>query len=301
MNPETNHRSTFGMALIVCAAMLWGTTGTAQSFSQLTLSSYWVGAIRLLVSGVFLLLWVSVSDIRSLSVRKLTSLPWPLIMIASFSMCAYNLAFFAGVRLSGVAIGTAITIGSGPVWAGILQAIWVRQLPDRLWWLAVGTAVLGLVIATLGSLSTTTSIPLTGIVLCLVGGLSYAVYALTTKRLVVTAAPGIVTALVFSSAAVFAIPTAYALAGPAIISRPDFMLLLWLGVVATGIAYLLFSTGVQHVNGATAVALALAEPITAVVLAIFIVGEMQTPLSLSGMVIVFLGLCLIVHSERRVH
>lgn len=301
MPPENSHRPTFGIALIVCAAILWGTTGTAQSFSQLTLSSYWIGAIRLLVSGVFLLLWVSVSDIRSLSPRQLGRLPWPLIITAALSMCVYNLAFFAGVRLSGVAIGTAITIGSGPVWAGILQAFWMRQLPDRFWWLAVGTAVLGLVIATLGSLSTTTTVPPTGIVLCLLGGLSYAVYALTTKRLVVTAAPGIVTALVFSSAALFAIPAAYALAGPAIISRPDIMVLLWLGIVATGVAYLLFSTGLKHVNGPTAVALALAEPITAVVLAILIVGETQTPLSLSGMMIVFFGLCLIVRSERRVH
>lgn len=299
MHPETRHRPTFGIVLIVCAAILWGTTGTAQSFSQLTLSSYWVGAIRLLVSGLFLLLWVGISDTRSLSLRVISALPWRLIIIAALSMCTYNLAFFAGVRLSGVAIGTAITIGSGPVWAGILQAIWMRQFPDRTWWLAVGTAVSGLLIATMGSLQTNTAISLTGISLCLLGGLSYAVYALTTKKLVTTSAPGIVTALVFSSAAIIALPAAYALAGPAIISRPDIVVLLWLGVVATGIAYLFFSTGVQHVNGATAVALALAEPITAVVLAIFIVGETQTPLSLAGMVVVFFGLCLIIRAERR--
>ena len=280
--------------------MLWGTTGTAQSFSQLTLSSYWIGAIRLLVSGVFLLLWACVSDIGAFTPHKLRSLPWQLTIIAALSMCAYNLAFFTGVRLSGVGIGTAITIGSGPVWAGILQAIWMKQLPDRFWWLAVGTAVSGLLIATLGNQTDATSIPLAGIVLCLLGGLSYAVYALTTKKLVASATPSVITALVFSGAALVAIPAAYALTGPVIISPPDIIVLLWLGIVATGVAYLLFSVGLQHVNGATAVALALAEPITAVVLAMFIVGETYTPLSLSGMVVVFIGLFLIVRSERRI-
>ena len=287
------------MALIVCAAMLWGTTGTAQSFSQLTLSSYWVGAIRLLISGMFLLLWAGVSNTALLSPRKLCRLPLRFIFVAALSMCVYNLAFFTGIRLSGVGIGTAITIGSGPVWAGILQAVWMKQLPVRSWWLAVGTAVSGLLIATLGSLTKATSISLTGIILCLLGGLSYAVYALTMKRLVASAAPSIVTALVFSSAALVAMPAAYALTGPPIVSGSDIMVLLWLGIAATAVAYLLFSAGLQHVNGATAVALALAEPVTAVMLAMFIVGETYTPLALSGLVIVVVGLFLIVRSDRR--
>ena len=73
--------------------------------------------------------------------------------------------------------------------------------------------------------------------------------------------------------------------------------MLWLGVIATGVAYLLFSLGVQHVSSATSVALALAEPITAVVLAIIIVGEQPSNKGLFGMVIVFIGLVLIVRAE----
>jgi DME family drug/metabolite transporter len=52
-------------------------------------------------------------------------------------MAAYNLAFFAGVRATGVAVGTAVALGSGPIWAGLLQALGGQRPPLR-WW--VGTA-----------------------------------------------------------------------------------------------------------------------------------------------------------------
>ncbi len=57
-----NRQSLAGVLLILSAAMLWGTTGTAQTFAPLTLSSYWVGSMRLLVAGVFFLLWMGLSS-----------------------------------------------------------------------------------------------------------------------------------------------------------------------------------------------------------------------------------------------
>ena len=55
--------------------------------------------------------------------------------------------------------------------------------------------------------------------------------------------------------------------------------------------------GLRYISSATGVALALAEPIAAVLLAIIIVGEQPSSLSLLGMVIVFAGLCLILRTE----
>ena len=49
---DTRH-SARGMALVLLAAMLWGTTGTAQSLAPATLSPYWVGALRLVIGSAF--------------------------------------------------------------------------------------------------------------------------------------------------------------------------------------------------------------------------------------------------------
>jgi len=293
----TTHRAR-GIALILFAAVLWGTTGTAQTFAPLTLSAYWIGATRLLVAGAFFILWLSLTNSGSLKIARLRMLPWTLILLAALSMAIYNLAFFAGVRATSVALGTAIALGSGPVWAGLLQAIVNRQLPPGNWWLSVTIAIIGLIVATTGS-EQTKELPLGGIGLCLLSGSAYAVYALTTKNIVAQASPGVTTAAVFTVAAIIAVPWAWLFAGNPQVNPADISVMLWLGIFATGIAYLLFSSGLRFVSSATGVALALAEPIAAVLFAIAIVGEQPGNTSLTGMGIMLIGLGLLIRSELK--
>ncbi|MEY2892348.1 MAG: hypothetical protein RJA98_2256 [Pseudomonadota bacterium] len=284
------------MALVLAAALLWGTTGTAQSFAPPQLSSYWVGALRLVVAALFFapMLWLTErSALTPMAVRRL---PWHAVALAAVCMCAYNLAFFAGVRSCGVAVGTALALGSGPVWAGALQALITRALPPRAWWWGTGLAVAGVVtLATSGGVAT--SVTLGGVLLCLLAGLAYASYALLNQGLVAQASPAAITATVFTVAAVLAVPSALGLAGLPSIHAPDAPLLLWLGVVSTGIAYLLFSHALRHVAAATAVVLALAEPVMAFVLAIVVVGERPGWLGALGLAAVLAGLWGVVRSE----
>src|SRR3546814_1367017 len=113
----TYHSSAKGVLLVLGAAILWGTTGTAQSFATGTLSPYWVGALRLAVATVFFVAYVlAVSGRRQLA-RQLGMLPWHWVILAGACMAIYNLAFFAGVKATGVAVGTALALGSGPIWA----------------------------------------------------------------------------------------------------------------------------------------------------------------------------------------
>lgn len=291
-----NKQSLAGIVLILSAAMLWGTTGTAQTFAPLTLSSYWVGSMRLLVAGVFFVVWMGLSSAGELRPTRLRQLPWTSIVLAAVGMAVYNLAFFAGIRATSVALGTALALGSGPIWAGILQVVLTRQRPSGRWWLAVSICVVGLTLTTLGSQGEI-RFPMAGVALCLLSGLSYAVYAMATKHIVATTSPGLATASVFTLAALIALPAAALLAGKPLMSTSDVAVMLWLGVVATGIAYLLFSAGLRWVSSATGVALALAEPIAAVILAVLIVGERPAPVSFVGLVLIFAGLSVLVRSE----
>ena len=50
-----------GMAMVMLAAMLWGTTGTAQTLAPAGLPAHWVGALRLLFSGAFFVVFVLVT------------------------------------------------------------------------------------------------------------------------------------------------------------------------------------------------------------------------------------------------
>jgi drug/metabolite transporter, DME family len=290
---ETNQSPWRGVTLVLAAALLWGTTGTAQSFAPPTLASVWVGALRLVVAAAFFCAVLLVFD------RRLSrGLPWNGIAAAAACMTAYNLAFFAGVRASGVAVGTAIALGSGPLWAGLLQALFLRRRPTRAWWAGTVVAVLGGAALVAGA-GSKTALSAAGIGLCLAAGLSYAVYALVNQRLVVQAAPAPVTAAIFALAALLALPLAALLAGAPVLAPRDLLIVGWLGVMSTGVAYLLLSHALRHISGATAVALALAEPVTAFALAVVIVGERPAPLAFAGLAAVLAGLAVVVRAELR--
>lgn len=306
---ERSRHPTLGVMLVLAAALLWGTTGTAQSLVPTPLSSSWVGALRLVMAA--LLFFTPMQLLRrrhdAPTPASAAALPWRGIAGAALCMTAYNLAFFAGVRACGVAVGTAVALGSGPLWAGLLDAALQRRRPTALWWLGTTMAVGGVVLmvggpqaaspAAAGALRT----PATpaGLALCLTAGWAYAAYTQIGLRMVGRAAAGTFTAAVFGLAALLALPLAGALAGPPQIDASALLVTAWLGVMSTGLAYLMYSHALRHISGATAVALALGEPVTAFVLAVLVVGERPGLMGGAGLLAVLAGLVVVVRAELR--
>lgn len=285
-----------GVALVLAAAMLWGTTGTAQSLAPPQLSSLWVGALRLAVAAAFFVPWLAFTDRGALSPRRWRNWPWRGIVAAAACMTVYNLAFFAGVRSAGVAVGTAIALGSGPVWAGLMQALSRTHVPTTGWWLGTGLAVFGVGLLVVGP-GAATAPAASGVALCLTAGLSYALYTRVLQGLVQRTPAGTATAAVFVVAALLAAPLAWAMAGVPQIGSSDLAAVAWLGVMSTGLAYLLYGFALRHVAGATAVSLALGEPVTAFLLAITVVGEHPPLAAYLGLGLVLLGLWVVIRAE----
>jgi DME family drug/metabolite transporter len=286
-----------GVAFVVLAAMLWGTTGTAQSFAPTGLSPFWVGYFRLLIASAFFIVFIGLTARPAHVGSTLAHLNWPLAILAGVCMGAYNLTFFAGVKAASVAVGTALAVGSAPIWAGALQLFFGRK-PPRAWWFGTLLAVIGgawLILGRGGAVRTSAS----GIAFCLAAGFSYALYALANKRLVRQSDPGVVTWVVFSVGALLALPLTWALAGPAQLAGSGWWVVLFLGVVATGVAYLFFSWGLRGVSGATGVSLSLMEPVTAFVLAIAVVHERPGWAAYVGLLLLLSGLALVIRAELR--
>ena len=280
--------------MVLAAAMLWGTTGTAQHFAPAQLSPYWVGGLRMVMAALFFIALALVTDRghRSLPIR------WGRLVFCGLCMAIYNLSFFAGINASGVALGTALAIGSGPIWAGLLQTLAQRRLPAPAWWAGTLLGVAGGAAMALDGRDAV-SAPLSGIALCLLAGLSYAGYALVNKRLVMQADAATVNLAVFGAAAALSLPVAGVLGGALAASSATWGVVAYLGLVATGVAYLLFSSGLRHISGATGVTLALAEPVTAFALAIVVVGESPSAMAFWGLGGVLAGLLLVVWAEMR--
>ena len=76
-------------------------------------------------------------------------------------------------------------------------------------------------------------------------------------------------------------------------------MVVYLGIVVAGLAYVAFSQGLRSISGATGVTLTLIEPVAAFVLAVLIVGEQQPLVAWCGLGLVMLGLMGVIRAELR--
>jgi drug/metabolite transporter, DME family len=276
-----------GRGLILAAAILWGTTGTAQALAPPGIQPVTIGAFRLLVGGSGLLLWAGLRGAFN------SNRPWPRIacILAAVSVAAYQPLFFTAVSLAGVSIGTVVAIGSAPLFAGLLGYLVIREAPGRRWAIATALAISGCIF--LYTNEPTVEFQPPGVLLALGAGFSYAVYATMGRIILRTQSPDAMGGVVFSLAALILLPVLFNTNLSLISNSTIIIPVIYLGLVTTTIAYILFARGLQMIPVATAVTLSLAEPLTAGFLGIFLLGEEFSPLTWAGLILLFIGLLIL--------
>lgn len=279
---------------ILLAALLWGTTGTAQAFAPTNASPMAIGAVRLAVGGVLLLLWSSRKGL------VWHGRGWPLgwLWLAALAMAGYQLFFFAAVARTGVAVGTMVGIGSAPIVAGVAQWIGWGERPSRQWGVATLFAVDGAVLLALSGGGV--AVEAVGMLWAVGAGSCYALFALGSKQLLQCAPSDQVTAVTFALAALLLLPVWLLQDMSWLATSRGLLVALELGVVTTAVAYLLYARGLLQVPLATAVTLTLAEPVTAAMLGIFLLGEPATPWLLLGIGFIFIGLFILSRPQKLV-
>ena len=274
--------------LVLVAAVLWGTTGTAQALLPGTPDPLGVGAVRIAIGGVALLLAARLSNGFARGER------WSFrpVALAALGVAAFQVLFFSGVERAGVAIGTVVAIGSAPAFAGVLGWAVARERPGGRWAVATAVAVLGA--ALLIAASTGGGGEAAGIALCLGAGASYATYAVASKLLLATGHPSAaVMAVAFAGGAVLLLPLLVTRDVNWVAEGRGALVALHLGVVTTAIAYLLFGLGLSRLPVAVAATLSLAEPLTASLLGVLILDERLSAPQWAGGLLLLIGLALL--------
>lgn len=281
-----------GAGMVMLAAALWGTTGTAQAFAPSGATPPVVGTMRLVLGGaVLLLLALAQGQLR----WSRAWLSWALL-VASLGTAAYQLAFFGGVARTGVAVGTIVGIGSAPIMGGLLGHLVHGEPLHSRWFLATALAILGCALLTLSGGEV--QVDLGGILLALGAGLAYAIYTTASKSLLQQQPPEAVMAVIFCLGALLLLPLLALYPTAWMLKARGLLVLLHLGLIATGLSYVFFGRGLQTVPVSTAVTLTLAEPLTAGLLGILVLGEGLTPLGALGIAALFTGLLLITRQNR---
>jgi drug/metabolite transporter, DME family len=281
---------------ILLGAAAWGSTGTAAHFAPGGASTASIGAARIAVGGGLLLLIALATAQRRRAVRALLSAGRGAritLLLAAAAVGAYQVCFFAAVRMTGVAIGTVVAIGSAPVFTGALTRLSGGPRLGPRWMLATAAAVAGCaVLVTAGKAAGADP---AGITLALAAGLCYAIYAVTAARLISAGSPeAAVMGLLFGGAAVLLAPV-LAVSSPGwVLSARGLAVVGYLGVITTAAAYLLYGRGLRMLSAPVAVTLGLAEPVVAAMLGLVVLGERLTAVGLLGLLLVGLGLATLV-------
>lgn len=278
--------------LILLAAMLWGTTGTTQALAPENSHPIAIGATRLAVGGLFLLIIVLVRG-------KLNFVNWPIkaTILASLSMALYQPFFFSAVGITGVAIGTVVAIGSAPILSGLLEWMFLKTRPAKVWWYSTLLSILGCLMLFMNKESV--YVDPVGIIFALGAGLSFASYTLVSRDMVKKYSSLSVVAVVFTLSAICLSPFLFIFDMSWIVSFRGVGVSLQLGIMATGVAYFLFAKGLAHVSSSNAVALALAEPLTAALLGVFMLGENLSITSWLGIFLLILGIGILIWSSKN--
>jgi drug/metabolite transporter, DME family len=275
---------------VLFAAVCFGTTGTAQAVGPAA-SPVAVGAARIVIGGALL-----VAIARAMG-RRLPRRPVAIAGIA-VAVAVYQLSFFAAVKLTGVAVGTVVAIGTGPAAAGALGRVVNGERLTGRWALATLCAALGVVLLAGAGAGGGTVDP-AGIALAIAAGVGYATCTVLSKRLIAAGnAPEGVMAAGFGGAAVILVPV-LALAGPGFLTSASGLgLAVYLGAIPTALAYVLFSRGLRALTSGETATLVLAEPLTAAGLGIVALGEQPSVAAGIGAGLVLAGLAVLAAPGR---
>jgi DME family drug/metabolite transporter len=298
---------------VLLASVCFGTTGTAQALGP-DAGAASVGAARILIGGgalglIALALHVaghrrgatgtSAASAPGPATRHPLA-PWLIVAIGALGVLAYQPAFFAGTATNGVAVGTVVALGSAPVITGAVDWMLRRRYPGHRWLVATAIATAGVAILATATDAGHAAVDPLGLLASLGAGASYAVYTLAAKALLDQGwTPTGSMGALFGVAAVVSAPVLASTDVAWLATAPGLAMALWLGFVATTLAYVLFGAGLRGLAPATVATLTLAEPLTAGILGVAVLGETLTAGGVLGLVVLAAGIVVLASGGLR--
>jgi len=290
-------RTSWGYAYIIAAALLWATIGPAARFAlragvQPLEISFWRAAI----GGLLFALHAAVRGRLRIARRDLPAVGG----FALLGVTIFYWSYFRAVQLGGAALA-AILLYTAPAWVALAAALWLGERLTLRKSLAVVLTLTGIALVALGSGSnalgdaSSSATRASALAWGLLAGLAYAGYYLFGKRYFARYEA--------STLFAYALPLGAAMLLPAVAFAPksaaDWLVLLFLGIVPTYGAYLLYSIGLARVEATRAATVATLEPVAAAALAYAVWGEALRGLGYVGAALVLAGV-LLVATERGV-
>ncbi|MFI6085450.1 DMT family transporter [Streptomyces sp. NPDC051217] len=299
---------------LVVAGVAWGTAGAAASLvyrisdiGPLSLS-FWrcVGGLVLLLGALALRRRRLVTALPSETATAKATEPRRRRLIrilgTGIGLAVFQSAYFAAVEETGLAVGTVVTLGAGPVLIALGAKLTMGERLGGSGLLAVVGALAGLAVLVLGGDGAT--VRPVGIAYAVLAAAGYAAITLLTRRLGRDGGRAdslATTAWAFAVAALCVLPVA---AGEGLLPHTTepaqvLWLLLYVAAVPTALAYALYFAGAAVVRAATVSVIMLLEPVSAAVIAVGLLGERLTAATVVGTLLLLAAVVGLAAAEAR--
>jgi drug/metabolite transporter, DME family len=280
--------------ILVCS-VLWGTVGLVSVYAPAAASPESVGAGGMVVAGTLMLAVRPGARALILHARGRDRL---LLLLGSLGLLCYPLAFFPAVRDLGVALATAITLGSAPLFAGLIARFVERRRLTRRWLRCAPIAVVGTVLMVVGDAGTRAVSP-AGVVLALIPGLAYATVSTVAARLIGQGkASKDVYGTMFGMCAIWSVAVLPVCGVHGLGNARGIAVVLFFGCVTNYLCYTMFGSALRYTGAATATTVTLAEGAVGTLLGVFAHGERLAAPAWAGLGLLAVALVLLSLPKR---
>lgn len=278
-----------GYALVVLAALLWSSLGCFYKDLILSygISTLSIAFFRAALSSVFLMVVALVFR------PKLLAIEWRDVLLLKgfglFGVAGFFMSYVFAVDRAGVGIA-AILMYTAPIWITFISRQFLGETISKRRWLALGLTFLGCTLVVdlyhLELLRTNAA----GIIWGLAAGLGYALFCVFNKVSVKRLSPWTVLLYGMSLGALVMLPLQSMGEVVHVLQTPPVLLrLLAVALFATLGSGFAFATGLKYVPVSSAGVVANLEPLSAVVLAFLVFGEVMTGGQLLGGGLIIIG------------
>jgi drug/metabolite transporter, DME family len=206
-------------------------------------------------------------------------------------LALYQLCYFAAIPKVGVAIATLVTLCMAPVIVALLSVLFLKERLEQSIVTALVIAIVGTFLL-VGFQSASGGQVFSGVLLALGSATGYALVALTSRRLS-TYHPLQPVAFGFTVGAIVLLPFALSTGLTTSLDVSSWLRLLYLGLIPTAFAYVLFTLGMRTTKATVATIVTLLEPLTAVILAFVLFREQLSATAILGGVLLIAAIVLL--------
>ncbi len=288
---------TRGLICVITATVLWSTAEVVVRTIVDEITPIQLATMRFSLGAAFLLVALPLV-MRNRQLRFDRPVILHGLWIAIFGMFFTSLGLQFALKHAGAGIVAAVW-GTNPLVVMALSALVLREPLTRSRSIGVTAGLLGIVILAMSKPSDTFSI--LGLMLAVVASSSFAFFTVFVKRFAGQYAGLPFTALCSGFGAMYLMPLMIIEGHTDTLYQFNslWLPLLYLGIFPTGVSYLLFFTGLEHVDATQAASIIMLKPPLAAVLAAVWLGEPVTWNLVAAMALILGGLYLVIVAQRR--